>query len=483
MRLRVPVCLALIAAPIVATGCPRPGAVAQAVRPKPSVSVPGEARCGVAKDHAEPLIVEWPSSVRAKLEAIAHNGLVAVRFQGCELEVLQHCKVPGAYAWTPITRKEDRVSMRDQDELWANVPIGAGGLEGKLARSGALHVKMTIVGRWAADHDAIAKNELNGDCARVTHVVTGMVAGAFDFWAGADATVAGGASVFNVGAGGKSASSAELINRDGETSSCVKSTNGDKTPPDGCGALLRIELSAVGAAKATSATPDCTDKTAWDGKQCAALVAGTGVECPAGFAQNGGQCEKIAPAASVAAPQQTKICTYGDAIECTRFCDVDGDASSCNDLALMLSRGDGVTMDDKKATTFFLRSCDLGSAIGCNNAGMRVEYGRGVNKDEAHAGTLYEKACDRGMAAACNNLGRMVINGWGIAKDEPRAVDLFRKGCGQGDVGACANLGWCYVRGKGVAADRAAGVSFLKKACKGGNSWSCDRLTDLKEPL
>jgi TPR repeat protein len=484
MRLRGLVSLTIVAAPFIATGCPRPGAVAQAVRPKPSVEVPGEARCGVAKDHAEPLVVEWPSSVRAKLEALAHKGLIAVRWKGCELEVLQHCKVPGAYAWTPITRKEDRVSMRDQDELWANVPIGAGGLESKLARSGALHVTMTIVGRWEADRDTIARNEVAGDCSRVTHVVTGMTAGAFDFWAGADASVAGGASVFNMGAGAKSASSAELINRDGDVSSCVKSTNNDKSPPDGCGALLRIELAALGVTKAAT-TPECSDKTAWDGKQCAALVTGSGAECPAGFAEEGGQCQKIAPAPSpsAATPQLTKICTYGDAIECTRLCDTDGDASSCNDLALMLSRGDGITMDEKKATTFFLRACDLGNAIGCNNAGMRAEYGRGVNKDEAHAASLYEKACDRGMAAACNNLGRMVINGWGIAKDEPRAVDLFRKGCGQGDVGACANLGWCYVRGKGVVADRTVGVAFLRKACKGGNSWSCDRMKDLKEPI
>lgn len=491
MRLRVLVFLILGSAPLASAGCPKPGAVARAVSPKPSIEVPvpGESRCGVAKDHAEPLIVEWPSSVRAKLEALAHKGLVAVRWKGCELEVLQHCKVPGAYAWTPITRKEDRVSMRDQDELWANVPIGAGGLESKLARSGALHVKMTIVGRWAADRDTIAKNEVSGDCDRVTHIVTGMTAGAFDFWAGADATVAAGASVLNVGAGGKSASSTELINRDGDASVCTKSSASDKTPPDGCGALLRIELAALGAAK-TAAAPECSDKTTWDGKQCAALVVGSGAECPAGFAQEGGQCQKIAPVASAAPstsvtanPTITKICTYGDAIECTRLCDTEGDASSCNDLALMLSRGDGITVDEKKATTFFLRACDLGSAIGCNNAGMRVEYGRGFDKDEARASALYEKACDRGMAAACNNLGRMMINGWGITKDEPRAVDLFRKGCGQGDVGACANLGWCYVRGKGVIADRVAGVGFLRKACKGGNSWSCDRLKELKEPL
>lgn len=469
---------------VAVAGCPQPGAVAKAVRAQPSVTMPGEARCGVAQGHAEPLVVEWPASVRAKLEALTRKGLVAVRWEGCELEVLASCKVPGAYAWTPITRKDDRVSMRDHDELWANVPIGAGGLEGKLARSGALHVRMTIVGRWQADRDVVRVDELDGDCVRATHVVTAMAAGAFDFWAGAEATVAGGASIASYGGGGKSASSAELINRDGDVAACAKSSLGDKTPPDGCGALLRIELSKVGAAK-QEVTHDCTGKTAWDGKQCAALVVGSGLECPAGFVVVGNECQK--PVASASAPSASSapplaaapICAYGDAVECTRSCEMHGDAASCNDLALMLSRGEGVAADEKKATAFYLRACDLGSAIGCNNAGMRLEYGRGTAKDEATAAALYAKACDAGWPGACNNLGRMVINGWGVPKDEPRAVDLFRKGCGQGEVGACANLGWCYVRGRGVLADQGVGVGFLKKACNGGNGWACDRLATL----
>lgn len=479
MRAFVTACLSIVAA---ALGCPKPGAVAEAVRPKPSVSVPGEARCGAVKGHAEPLVVEWPSTMRAKLEALTKKSLVAVHWEGCELEVLSHCKVPGAYAWTPITRKEDRVNMRDQDELWANVPIGAGGLEGKLARSGALHVRMTIVGRWEADRDVVRLDELTGDCERATHVVTAMAAGAFDFWAGAEAMVAGGASVATIGAGAKSSSSAELINRDGDAAACEKSSNADKLPPDGCGALLRIELSKVGAAKAKE-DHGCTGKTEWDGKQCAALSVGSGLECPTGFAVVGNECKKLASPAPSASAAKTQLCAYGDPIACTRACEVDGDASSCNDLALMLSRGEGVALDEKRATTFFVRACDLGSATACNSAGARFEYGRGADKDEVNASSLYGKACDAGWPAACNNLGRMVFNGWGVTKDEPRAVDLFRKGCGQGDAGACANLGWSYVRGRGVPADRPVGTGYLKKACTGGNGWACDRLKDLEHML
>lgn len=494
-RVRALVVPVTLAAGVAAAGCPKQGQVARSVAPAPSYEPAGETKCAVAKSHSEPLIVEWPSGARAKLEAVSRKGLVAVRYRGCEIEVLPRCKVPGTYGWTPLTRKEDRVHMRDADELWANVPLGAAKLEGKLARAGELHVRMTIVGRWESDRDLVRVDELAGECANATHVIVAMAAGAFDFWAGVDAQVSGAASAFGAGAGGASASKSELLERDGDTTACVKASSGDKTPPDGCGALLRLELATLGAP--APKTPTCSEKTAWDGKQCAALVVASGAECPAGFVWEGDKCQApktVAPVASAsagavesggaAAPKKastTPGCSYGDGVDCTKRCEVDLDAASCNDLGLMLSRGDGLAVDEAKATTYFLRACDLGSAIGCNNAGMRLEYGRGAPKDEATAANLYEKACDAGWAGACNNHARMLANGWGVPQDEPRAVDLFRKGCGMGDAGACANLGWFHVRGRGVAPDRTAGVGWLRKACTAGNGWACDRLRDLKE--
>jgi hypothetical protein len=456
-------------------GCTKPGTVARDLRPTPEHAPAAEPRCSGGEKAFEPLVVEWPSSHRAKLEALSHSGLVAVRAKGCDIEVLARCRVPGKYAWTPITRKEDRVSMRDSDELYANVPLGAASLEGKLARAGELQVKMTIVGRWAADRDVIRSDELEGDeCANATHVVTGMVGGAFEFWAGSEAQVAAAANVMGSGAGAKSSSRAELLDRDGDGSACTQSSSADPKPPEGCGALLRIELARLGEAKQT---PTCAGNTSWDGKQCASMVVRTSSECPAGTDFEGDLCGK--PKAPVAA--EIKPCVYGDAIGCTNACDAKSEASSCNDLALMLSRGDGLQVNDKRATDYYVRACELGNAIGCNNAGMRFEYGRGASKDETRASTLYQKACDASWAPACNNLGRLVAGGFGVAKDETRAVDLFGRGCSLGDPGSCANLGWFYVKGRGVAEDRTTGVGFLRKACTGGNGWSCDRLKALKE--
>src|SRR5262245_9268224 len=74
----------------------------------PAFAPKDQTKCGVTKSQARPLIVEWPSADRGDLEAQAKAGLVAVRYVGCEMEVLPRCKAPGAYVYTPFTRKDDR---------------------------------------------------------------------------------------------------------------------------------------------------------------------------------------------------------------------------------------------------------------------------------------------------------------------------------------------------------------------------------------
>ena len=42
-----------------------------------------------------------------------------------------------------ITPKSDKITMKDSDELYANIPVYAAKFEGKLQKSGALNVAMT----------------------------------------------------------------------------------------------------------------------------------------------------------------------------------------------------------------------------------------------------------------------------------------------------------------------------------------------------
>lgn len=216
----------------------------------PELDRPGEAKCGVTKSQSEPLIVEWPSTARAKLEALSRTGVVAVRYSGCEMEVLAACNAPGKYVYTAITSKRDRVTIRNADDLYANIPLGAAKLESKLESAGQLDVDMSVVGRYASDRQVVRPDELEGpDCAKATHVVTGLTVGAFEFFAGADATTAGGAAVGNAGAGGSMRSSKELLDSDGKMKTCDAATTSDAKPPEGCGAILRLEVVPLGQVK------------------------------------------------------------------------------------------------------------------------------------------------------------------------------------------------------------------------------------------
>lgn len=99
------------------------------------------------------------------------------------MEVLGQCRVrAGSYRYKALTPKRDSIEMRDADDLYANVPVGAARLESKLEKSGALKVAMTIVGRYEAESADVMPEQLEGrGCDRATHVVAALTTGPFTF--------------------------------------------------------------------------------------------------------------------------------------------------------------------------------------------------------------------------------------------------------------------------------------------------------------
>jgi hypothetical protein len=73
-------------------------------------------------------------------------------------------------------------------------------------------------------------------------VITGLTVGAFSFYAGASAEVGAGVKVGNIGAGASSGTEREVLKEDGNADSCAAATQADANAPDGCGALLRVEV-------------------------------------------------------------------------------------------------------------------------------------------------------------------------------------------------------------------------------------------------
>ena len=209
----------------------------------PGFDPEGQTKCSVAKSQTKPLIVEWPSADRMALETQLKGGLVPVRYTGCEMQVLSHCTAPGSYKYISATRQDDVLRIRNEDELYASIPVYAASFEGALSTSGQLTVNMSMVGRFLADRAVFHVADLEGACQGATHVITGTTVGAFEFYSGADSEVGAGVNVAGVAkVGGRQLAAKETINKAGATSACDGASSNDEQPPSGCGALIRIEV-------------------------------------------------------------------------------------------------------------------------------------------------------------------------------------------------------------------------------------------------
>jgi hypothetical protein len=224
-----------------AASCAGGNAASQLVK-APAYEPVGQTQCSVGKSQTRPLIVEWPSSDRLELETKARDGVVVVRYVGCDMDVLERCSVAAKYRYLAGTRKQDKLVLTNADDLYANLPVGAAKLEGTLERSGQLTVDMDLVGRFEADTPTLRAEDLQGDCAGATHFVYGVTVGAFDFYAGGAASIGAGAGAGGAGVGAHSKAERQTITRDGDVGACDKSNPDDKTPPPQCGALVRIEV-------------------------------------------------------------------------------------------------------------------------------------------------------------------------------------------------------------------------------------------------
>lgn len=154
-----------------------------------------------------------------------------------------------------------------------------------------------------------------------------------------------------------------------------------------------------------------------------------------------------------------------------RSCTTLHSAGGCANLAFLYATGKIVKRDDRRATSLYVKSCDLGDAKGCYNVGVMADGGRGIPKDVARAVARYDEACAMGSASACTNLGFHYENGLGVSKDPMRAVSLYQKGCDGthcqiSNLSGCVNVGRAYRDGLGVAVSEPRAASIFREACE-----------------
>jgi hypothetical protein len=148
------------------------------------------------------------------------------------------------YAYRRTTTSTDTVDIRNADELYAKLPLGAFSLEGELQRSGRLAVQTTVSGQLnLSGFDA---SGVGAGCERATHVVRALSVGAFKLHSGGAANVGGKAAVAGIGTGQGASSSEEATVREaGDPSRCELGT--EASPDPQCASPIQVFLSPLPA--------------------------------------------------------------------------------------------------------------------------------------------------------------------------------------------------------------------------------------------
>ena len=222
--------------------CGSSNAASLVSRAPPSAGEQLEPRCIKGRLDPRPLVVALSSADKLAMESRVRSGLLVVKYADCAMELLPRCTAEGTYKYWGGTLKRDTIGAKNEDELFARIPLGAAHLSGKLRSSGKISVAMASAGRFETDGVGPDARALEGDCAGATHWVSALTVGAYRMAAGTDAEARAEAALFGAAAGGASTSSYEALSEDGEGAACGKAADGDTRPPRGCGALLRLEV-------------------------------------------------------------------------------------------------------------------------------------------------------------------------------------------------------------------------------------------------
>ncbi|MCB9585921.1 MAG: sel1 repeat family protein [Polyangiaceae bacterium] len=433
-------------------GCSAASQPAEAVKPDaPTANEALEEKstgptCGNVNKTVEPLVVDWKSGTRTDLEVAMQKGVVVMAY-GCDgMKVLESCSLEGSYQFAGVTPKEDMIQIENKAELWANLPLSVGNLEGELQGSATIDLAIALVGRRGSLRTHAAKPELKGECGGATHFVRAAHIGAFAMARGERGKVRAAAELFSVGAGGESETKRSMQNKDGDLQDCRTAKPGASEPPGKCAATVRLMLEPI------LAEPD----PSW-ANGAPALPTKVENPCPEGWSLTEGKC---APSVQAGAPQ---LCDEKDEAGCKAQC-ANGSVESC-------FRSARFAKTDEERIALYQKACDAGFAPACSRLGFSK-----LSSDQAGGLALLEKACALGDDYTCWNTGRWYIEGRAVPKDEAKGALMTERGCSLGSPHACASYGSLLIAGVGVKADVERGLAMYQKLCDNGQSYYCHQL-------
>jgi hypothetical protein len=172
----------------------------------------GKTKCD-PKSAERPFILEWDATDRSSLEARAASDVIFVKYEGCDLKVIEGCvndSVKGAFgAYRPVEWTSgalETIDINDTGDLHTKLPLGTATLEGRVSSGEKFHMEYFVSGTRSATRESVARADLAAipACKEATHFVYGYNLGAFAI--GAQSNIKGnitGSSAFGFGPGGE----------------------------------------------------------------------------------------------------------------------------------------------------------------------------------------------------------------------------------------------------------------------------------------
>lgn len=120
--------------------------------------------------------------------------------------------------------------------------------------------------------------------------------------------------------------------------------------------------------------------------------------------------------------------------------------------------------DHSRAILYFLNGASAGETESMIQLAVMYTRGDGVTRDYASAAKWLDQAQQRGDPVASFQRGALYHNGLGVPKSHAEAVTLYRRAALAGYAPAQAALGMCYATGSGVTKDFNQAIYWLSLA-------------------
>jgi sulfatase modifying factor 1 len=209
--------------------------------------------CKYVSSLSRPYVVAWDEIKLNDLQRAIDKGQpLAVRYEGCELELLTKCTAAGGryqFSRASMTRPQV-VVLRSANQAIAEFQIGGVELEAHFDSYDVLEVTRALGGTWdLVERQDFFDDEFSGSrCEGATHVVHAVDVGAYrvDGSRGkaGGAKVGGGVAGAKAAAGGSGSASRSELSHKGDPQQCEASGWG-QAPTAECSTPLRLTLEPI----------------------------------------------------------------------------------------------------------------------------------------------------------------------------------------------------------------------------------------------